>query len=610
MSRAVIVSALLAVAAVALLGACGGAAPVFGLTADDNDPDRLARALAARGARATGPRNASGAPMVFAVASGPPRRLVAFDLAAGAARWTVDADVQSRVAVGGDLVVAREASALVARDLATGRVRWQRPLAGGFVGADADGERVYLVEQSGDRRSWTVTALAAAGGAVVWSASASGTLGAPAAQGGLVLVPFLTQWLTVLDARTGALLTRVRAGDAQISFVRDLAGDTFFGSSDGVVRLDARAASGRRAGSSYGRIALPGPLARATYAADGYDAVQAAYSAHERTRILWWPEAAGGATGGAGLRFAGGGAAVHWFRFVLGVDEGGALRWAYVHPRVELVSSAHVGPMLALAAGSGEVIGLDPASGAVRARLDLGAGALVGATFDAAGWAPSGEVAPAPPLAASLLAIARDRDQRWSAIQAMAIARLAGEPGAEVTRDLLGLVQDERVPAPLRDAAAAALAERADPAGLPVLAAALAVPDDMIEGTAPVAIAAAARGIVALRGSAIEPGARQAAIAALLLQLSTPATTTRDLAAVVAALVAIGQGAERGPLTRFLLVHRADPEVAGDSALVHAVVDGLVAAGAAEREVVRFVADDPRSAPSVASYAKVALAPR
>jgi hypothetical protein len=608
-SRAVIAFAVLAVAA---LGGCGGAAPVFGLTADDNNPDRLARALAARGARATGPRNASGAPMVFAVASGPPRRLVAFDLAAGAARWTVDADVQSRVAVGGDLVVAREASALVARDLATGRVRWQRPLAGGFVGADADGERVYLVEQSGDRRSWSVTALAAAGGAVAWSASASGALGAPAAQGGLVLVPFLSQWLTVLDARTGALLTRVRAVDDQISFVRDLGGDTFFGATDGVVRLDARAASGRRASSSYGRIALPAPLARATYAADGYDAVQAAYSAHERTRILWWPEAAGGATGGdgAGLRFAGGGAAVHWFRFVLGVSEGGALRWAYVQPRVELVASEHVGSVLALAAGSGEVIALDPASGAVRARLDLGTGALVGATFDAAGWAPSGEVAPAPTLAASLLAIARDRDQRWSAIQAMAIARLAGEPGADVTRDLLGLVQDERVPAPLRDAAAAALAERADPAGLPVLAAALAVPDDMIEGTAPVAIAAAARGVVALRGSAIEPGARQAAIAALLLQLTTPATTTRDLAAVVAALIAIGQGAERAPLTRFLLVHRADPEVAGDSALVHAVVDGLVAAGAAEREVVRFVADDPRSAPSVASYAKVALAPR
>jgi hypothetical protein len=600
------VTMAVAVAAAVSMAACGGAAPVFGLTADDNDPDRLGRALAARGAPRTGPRNASRAPMVFAVASGSPRRLVAFDLAAGAARWTVGADVQSRIAVGGDVVVAREASALVVRDLASGRIRWQRPLADVFVGADADAERVYLVERDDDGRAWTITALASASGALVWSASAPGALGAPAAERGIVLVPFLSQWLTVLDARTGALITRVRAVDEQISFVRDVAGDAFFGATDGVVRLDARAASGRRATSSFARVALPAPLARATYAADGYDAVQAAYSAHERTRVLWWPERAADAQGGLG--FAGGGAAVHWFRFVLGVAGDGALRWAYVHPRVELVSSEHVGPVLALASAGGEVIALDPATGALRARVDLGAGVLLGATFDAAGWAPTGEVAPAPPLAASLLAIARDRDQRWSAIQIMAIARLAAEPGAEVTRDLLGLVQDERVPAPLRDAAAAALAGRADPAGLPVLAAALAVPDDMIEGTAPVAIAAAARGVVALRGSAIEPGARQAAIAALLLQLSTPATTTRDLAAVVAALAAIGDGAERAPLTRFLLVHRADPEVAGDSALVHAVVDGLVAAGAAEREVVRFVADDPRSAPSVASYAKVALA--
>ena len=53
-----------------------------------------------------------------------------------------------------------------------------------------------------------------------------------------------------------------------------------------------------------------------------------------------------------------------------------------------------------------------------------------------------------------------------------------------------------------------------------------------------------------------------------------------------------------------------DPAFAGDSALVRAIVDGLVAAGPAEREAVRFVADDVRSAPPVAAYARVALAPR
>jgi outer membrane protein assembly factor BamB len=592
----------LAIAATCLaLAACGGAAPVFGLTADDNNPARLAGALAARGAPRPGPRNATGAPMVFAVTSGAPRRLVAYDLAAGAVRWSVAADVTSRVAVAGDLVVGREGGALVARAVTTGAVRWQRPLGDTLVGVDADSERVYAIVQDG--RAWTITALAAGSGAPVWSATAPGALGAPAAPGGIVLVPFLSQWLTILDARTGALVTRVRGTDEQISFVRDLGGDSFFGAADGVVRLDARAASGRRASSSYATVPVPAPLARATYAADGFDGVQAAYSAHERTRILWWP------ADGAGLTFAGG-AAVHWFRFVFGLAADGGLRWAYVHPRVELVSSEHVGAVLALASAGGEIIALDPASGALRARVALGVGAIAGATFDAAGWAPAGEVAPAPVLAASLVAIARDRDQRWSAIQTMAIARLASEPGAAVTAELLAMAQDERVPAPLRDAAATALAERTDPAGLPALTAALAVPDDMIDGTAPVAVAVAARGVAALRGTAIDPGARQAAIAALLLQLRSPSITTRDLAAVVAALVAIGDGAERAPLTRFLLVHRADPEVAGDSSLVAAVVAGLAAGGAAEREVVRFVADDPRSARSVASHARAALAAR
>src|SRR5688572_32381645 len=130
---------------VSLLAACGGA-QTFGLTSDDNNRAALGEALSIRKLpdKPT-PENAGGKPMVFAVLSGKPRRLVAFDLAAGKVAWNVDADVQSRVEVGDDFLVAREGDALVARNLADGAVRWKHGFTGELMGAAADADRAYLV---------------------------------------------------------------------------------------------------------------------------------------------------------------------------------------------------------------------------------------------------------------------------------------------------------------------------------------------------------------------------------------------------------------------------------------------------------------------------------
>jgi hypothetical protein len=601
-----------AVAIASLLAACGGA-QTFGLTSDDNNQAALGRALSLRQVpEQAGPRNASGKPMLFAVMSGKQRKLVAYDLSSGKPAWTVDADVQSRVEIGDDFVVSREGTEIVARNLADGAVRWKHGVTGELMGVTADGERAYITvaNTAGAKPVWTLTALDADSGGAQWSADSPGQLGAPAAQGGLVMSPFLKQWLSILDARTGEPITRIRGIDEEIGFVRTTSDAAWFGSREGVFRLDAAAASGQRAQSSYGTAKLPEQLTNATWGRDAFDAVQAGYTAADRTRILW----RAGAGGEGPLVFSEGMIAVHYFRYLFGYTVEGELKWAYSQPRVALVASAHAGPVLAAISQQGEVIAVDPATGKLRWQGELGAeGQVLGATFDADGWAPEGEIdaGAGSGTVGALIAIARDRDARFADVKELAVSALANLPGKEVSAELLAMIQDARTPPKLRETAVEVLVSRRDASALDVYAAALSVRADYITNTRPVAVAEVSRVLAGLAGPDLEkadPSSRKAAVDALVLQLESPESTNVELVEIVRALAAVGGGDELPALRRQLLAYRADPQFGGDPKLVKVVIDALLARGGAEdRETVAFVADDPRTYEAVAAYADKAL---
>jgi outer membrane protein assembly factor BamB len=587
------------------VAACGPKA-VFGLTSSkDNDAAALDKALATRQLPAQRQPVGAGGARAYVVVSGSPKKLVAYDLEHGKAAWSVAADVQSRVEVGGDFVVEREGGELVARAASDGAVRWKVAIDGTFVGVAADARRAYAVVQSGtdQKPSWVLTAYDGAGGKSLWRAPSPGQLGAPAAQGGIVMAPFLTQWLSILDGATGVQLTRVRATDDQISFVTTTSDATWFGSARGVVRLDEKAANGARATSSSAAAKLPAQLARASYAADGFDPVQAGYSAADRTRVLWRADARADK-----LAFEGGGVAVHYFRYVLGLDDGGAVRWAYSEAKGDLVASAHTGAVIVAVSGEGEVVALDPATGAVRAtaQVDTGGAQVLGATFDADGWAPSGAGEP-PSTVAALVAIARDRDSRFEGVKELAVTTLAHLPGVEVTKQMLVMLADERTSPKLKETVIGVLASRTDPAGLPALVEALGVQSDTIAGTEPVAVGAVARAVAAVAKQPLDEQLKTAAIDALIGQLQAPSTSIADAIDIVRALAAYGTPSARAPLRTYLLVYRADPEFAKADALVAATIDATLAGGANERELIRFVADDPRTQPAVAAYAHKAL---
>lgn len=603
--------AVAAAAGLALVGACGGSG-AFSLTQDDNNPQRLAAAFARVKAPAAGqPMNGLGKPLAFLVTrpgKGAEKSLVAYDLEGKTALWTVASDVSSKVLVGSSFVAYREGDkSFVGRDLRTGKQLWKTGVGVGFVGAAADADRVFYVEseKSGTKPVWWLIAVDGKSGSELWRADAPGQLGVPAARGGLVFSPFLKQWLAVLDASTGEQLTRIRGIDEEISFVRATSTDVFYGSKLGVFRLDDRAASGKRAESTYGNAKLP-EFVRAHYHWDAFDPVQTTYSAYDRNRILWHASA----TDGGSLAFANQQVVVHTYRFFFGFDATtGDLKWAYNHPRVDAVGSADTGSSIAFADYNGEIGALDAATGRRVYKVKVGQG-LVGASFDAEGWAPAdADAADAnDSTAAALASIARDRDARYNDVKRFAIATLADMPGAAVSTDLLALIADPRTPPKIYEKAVESLVSRKDPAGLPSLVALLQVEHDFIAGTEPKAIGVAARAIAAMGDVSIDAAQRATAVGALLRHLTSPETSPADLVEIIQALGAIGGGAERGPLRSFVLTYRSDPTLTTQVTVLSTAIDVLLDhGGSAERELVAFVAGDARTEAGVAAYATRAL---
>src|SRR5262249_34155782 len=196
---------------------------------------------------------------------------------------------------------------------------------------------------------------------------------------------------------------------------------------------------------------------------------QVDYSAIDRNRLLWRARAEPGQ-----LAFEGGQTIVLSYRYLFGIDaKSGALRWAYDHPRVELVAAEHAGAALFLCALDGRLVALDPQSGAPIWHAQLpGAVRVRGASFDADGFAPTRPASagpPAPQLAETLLRIVRDRDQRFGAVKLFALGGLAQIGGVEVSRELTRLVTEEGVDSQIAARAGEALVARKDAGAVPLL---------------------------------------------------------------------------------------------------------------------------------------------
>ena len=579
------------------------------------NPADVAAALGRGQAPAAKPANAAGRNLVFLVLEGTGGpRLAAYDLGATKLLWTQAGEVTTRVAVGGGVLVhgtkpaaGDKSSAIVTgRDVGSGAAVWQHavPANERLYGYDLDAGSVFLVvQQTSGRASATagdVVALDAKTGAVRWRHTLPpGRVGAPAARAGLIAVPLQSQYVVLLEAATGAQLAQVLSTEEAASFVRSLPEGLFYGSY-GVFLLAPSTARGSREASGYLRARLPA-FVRPIYWYDHYRPEQAVYSAVDRNRVLWRA-----AVEGERARFRDDMAFVHHYRFFFGFDAAaGTLKWAYNHPVSDAVASAHTGRALVFVTRDGEMGALDTTSGARTLTAKLpGDDVVRGATFDAEGFTPA-EAAAAPELLPTLATIVADPDQRFPELKAFAIGELGRLPGRAATSQLLDILKKGGLPAIAYQKAAEALVSRRDAESTDMLAAALKLHADYAEGrpAPPVELLARAAGALGSAARSLAPE--------LVAHLRRPETPPAAAAEIARALAAIGPEAADvsiPALRDFLTMYRADPIYEADPKALVALAEALLKIGAAaDRELLLFVAEEPRSVSGLRAHLQRAL---
>lgn len=585
-----------------VLALAGCAEATFSAHSRDNNVEDIKRAMAV-----SQPSPPTEVPMAFL--STTDRELVAWNLRAGAIAWREKADLRSRLAHHRRWIAHRSgASAIVARESSSGKVMFSFDLKPEekFVGIALDDERLYYVVQTtpanGQRTSYLVAVDQT--GHELWRTPAPGSLGAPAARGGLVAVPHAYQNVTFIDGKTGQELARIRATDEQITYVRAQPDGFYYGGAKGVCRFDEKSAAGTQAGSDFIAANLGSEQVRLFYWWDAYQLAQADYSAFDRNRLLWRAEDRGGHAA-----FSDDEVVLHSYRYFFAFDAKlGKLRWAYAHPRVDMISAKIAGPTVVFASADGELGVLDAKTGAVKARQKTGLH-LLGASFDAEGFVASGSPSDVeqPDVVKTLSQIIFDPDARFTAVKVFAADSLGDVPGKEASAALLKIVLASGqaiggVPPAAQKKAGERLVARADKDALPLYLDALKGRYDFLEDKQPRAVDVLARAVAALDAKEAAPD-----LAAHLLDPATPAPALKDIAAALGSLG--GKDAARA-LKEFLLTYRADPGFLTDPAPLTAAAEALLKIGGPDaRRTAIYVAEEKRTVQPLSAWLKKALEP-
>lgn len=579
--------------ALCIAASCATTSTADGQYRRAGEADAVADALSRSQSPGKGPLNATGKPLALLVGDvAGEGAIVAVDLDANRVLWQTPAAVDARAEVGHQVVVyGDEAGQLVALDVRTGRPAWRFPAPAGsrLLGHATDGQGVYAVYHGGKGGEAVLVGLDEAG-KTRFRKALNERSGAPAARGGVVAVPQRSQFVTLFDGKSGAVLADILSRDEAAAYVRGLP-EAFTYGSQGVFVASRKTATGLHEGGGYLRAALP-EFVRPVYHVDMYKPGQLRYSALDRNRLLW--RVAGPVEK---PRFRDGRVVVHNFRFFFAMAAAdGALAWAYSHPRLDAIASSHAGPSIVFADAEGNVAALDAGSGALLMRATptgLPTIQVRGASFDAEGFAARGPGAQPPaPIAEVLKSVALDPDKRFNDVRVFAVEQLSQLGSAGVTAALLEVLQRGGGEAYVMERAADRLVERQDARSLPVYLEAIKVKPDYAEGRDPQRLDLMARALAKL-------GAREA-MPALVDHVRLPETEPETVAEIADAVLTIKAREVLAPFRDYLTQYRADPAFMSMPGALIGAANVLAKLGDGfDRALLLYVAQEPKTIASL-----------
>ncbi|MBU1218816.1 PQQ-binding-like beta-propeller repeat protein [Myxococcota bacterium] len=545
------------------------------------------------------PLNSTGKPIII-MQTKMPRAAVCVSPETGKVLWkTATPSAVSRYTISGTIVAYYDSKkGITALDIQTGNELWTSKLKPGreFLGMSGDQSGKLAVvsysKQGGSALNQiSELTLLSSGGKVIYSVDTQGRMGWPLLSSRFIAVPYRSQYLVFMDLSKPIEIGRIHVKKGEVRFVKQTENGIFFGDKSGTYSL----AEVLKKGSDIKTLTVSSEIKNLEYkfAADHYSSIMKDYSAYD-LRMMH----GNFISTEKGTDFSGNSIVFNLFRYFFGfsVNNGkGVLKWAVRVEAENLAAVESFGDRLFYITASGAIGALNISSGEIIWKTEDIVENIRGATLDLNGFTPPASSTTAPmSLLDSLTAVANDVDTRFPLAKRFAIDALAVVGGAGVAR-LLSMITDPRSSSELKEKAEKDLIERPDPKGLPLYLNLISTSFDFINKTRPKAIIVMSKVLAKLKSPEAVP--------LLLKLLVSPDINIKELNAVVEALIEIGDQRAVRPFREFLLAYRADPEFARDIHPLQKMAEGLFKMGkSAERQVLTFLSEDPRTLPRLQEY--------
>ncbi len=505
--------------------------------------------------------------------------------------WRARLRVSSAPVIAGDVVVVRSEKEIFGIDARDGKTLWRVKARGMELGgADDDGHYTVVTLTSASRSEGVVLGIDRSG-SVVLELETPAAVGRPAALGGVLFVPWGGQYVSAVDIASGDALGRLLLRDL-VSHALDTGTALYFGEK-ALVRFDEKipfAVTSQANRFTFSPRELPG---KPVWLGSGLEPSALDKTARAKIRIYALPESRADRIALANGSYAG-----TYFRVVYGLAEGdGRLLWTDALPGDAIGGSAAASGFV-FCDTTGKVLSYD-AAGNPAPALNLGA-PLVGCSVEASGLSVA-KGKSGGSLAEQVERTLHDLDPDMATAENFLIQELGKLEDPAVTRVLIALAQNVRIPAGERTLARALLSKRRN--GTEYMLEALGRHYDFISGDQPPPVGPLAVALGAL-------GERKAA-PLLARHLNDPANSIDDVSHAAVALETLATGAELGELKTFFALYRA---TADEPLLIHAVLSVALAlmrvGGPDGHELVERAATDPLTQPDVRQGLSEALAPK
>jgi outer membrane protein assembly factor BamB len=505
--------------------------------------------------------------------------------------WRTRFAVSSAPVIAGEVIVVRSDKEIVGLDARDGKTLWRvKARSMELGGADDDGRFTVVTLASTSGSEGRVLGIDRSG-SIVLDLETPAPVGRPAALGGVAFVPWGGQYVSALDIATADAIGRLLLRDL-VSHALDAGAALYFGEK-ALVRFDEKiqfAASNQANRFAFAPRELPG---KPIWLGSGSEPQALDRTARAKIRVYALPESRPDRIGLANGSYAG-----TYFRVVYGLAEGdGRLLWSDALPGDALGGAAAASGFV-FCDSTGKVHAFDATGGPARS-VDFGT-PLVGCSVEASGLSVAKGKSRGS-LAEEIERTLRDLDQDMATAENFLILELGKLEDPVVTRVLIALSQNVRIPPAERTLARALLAKRRN--GVEHMLEALGRHYDFISGDQPPPVGPLAVALGAL-------GERRSA-PLLARHLNDPANSIDDVSHAAVALETLATGAELGELKTFFALYRA---TADEPLLVRAVLSvggALLRVGGPDgRALVERAATDPLTQPDVRQGLSELLAPQ